>query len=145
MNSENLIASAQTTINASPKDVWNALITPEVIKKYMFGTTVISDWKQGSDIVWKGEWEGKPYEDKGKIQELIPNEKFSYTHSSASADTTGNPEALHLITIKLNPQENRTKVTLTQDHNASEKEQKKSEENWNTMLNEMKKVVEGKV
>ena len=40
---------------------------PDVIKKYMFGTTVVSDWKQGSEIVWKGEWKGRPMKTKARL------------------------------------------------------------------------------
>ena len=48
MISANNIAKAETTINASADKVWNALTDPGMIKKYMFGTTVISDWKEGN-------------------------------------------------------------------------------------------------
>ena len=64
---DNITARASTTIDKPVAIVWRALVTPETIKRYMFGATVVSDWKEGSAIVWKGEWKGKPYEDKGKI------------------------------------------------------------------------------
>jgi len=51
MITANNIAKAETTINASADKVWNALTDPALIKKYMFGTTVISDWKEGSKII----------------------------------------------------------------------------------------------
>jgi uncharacterized protein YndB with AHSA1/START domain len=51
----NLIARASITINASRAQVWNALVSPEAIKQYMFGADVITDWREGSPIVWKGE------------------------------------------------------------------------------------------
>ncbi len=54
-----LIAKASISINASIAKVWDALTNPEVIKQYMFGTEIISDWKEGSPIIWKGEWQGK--------------------------------------------------------------------------------------
>ena len=38
----------------------------------MFGTDAVSDWKEGSPITWKGEWEGKHYEDRGVILRLEP-------------------------------------------------------------------------
>lgn len=60
-----LIAKVSATINAPIAKVWDALVTPEIIKRYFFGTTVVSDWKEGSSIIWKGEWEGKTYQDKG--------------------------------------------------------------------------------
>ena len=82
MITANNIAKAETTINASADKVWNALTDPELIKKYMFGTTVISDWKEGSKIIWKGEWEGKTYEDKGKILRFEPKKNLQYSHFS---------------------------------------------------------------
>ncbi len=54
------IAQAHITISAPIATVWDALVNPEMIKQYMFGTNAVSDWKEGSPIVWKGEWEGKP-------------------------------------------------------------------------------------
>jgi hypothetical protein len=65
-----LVAKASTIIDASIAKVWEALTSPEKIKQYMFGTDVVSDWKEGSSIRWKGEWQGKKYEDKGVILKL---------------------------------------------------------------------------
>jgi uncharacterized protein YndB with AHSA1/START domain len=61
------VATAETEIEAPPKRVWTALTDPDEIEKYMFGSHVVTDWKPGSPIVWKGEYEGKKYEDKGKV------------------------------------------------------------------------------
>ena len=35
----NFTAHARTTINAPASKVWEALTTPEIIKKYFFGTS----------------------------------------------------------------------------------------------------------
>ena len=51
--------------DAPAKNVWEALINPAMIKQYFFGTDVVSDWKVGNSIVWRGTWQGKEYEDKG--------------------------------------------------------------------------------
>jgi hypothetical protein len=58
-----IVAHTTTAIEAPITDVWDALVNPGTVKQYMFGTDVISDWKEGSSIVWRGEWQGKPYED----------------------------------------------------------------------------------
>ena len=68
-----LIAKESISINAPVGKVWDALTNPEVIKQYMFGTNVISDWKEGSPIVWKGEWQGKKYEDKAESSDKRNN------------------------------------------------------------------------
>ena len=35
----------------------------------------LTDWEEGSSLVFRGEWEGKAYEDKGTILEAIPGER----------------------------------------------------------------------
>ena len=138
------IAKAKIIINASADKVWNALVSPDMIKKYMFGTTVNSDWKEGSRISWKGEWEGKPYEDKGVILRLRPNEKLQYSHFSPISGLDDIPENYHIVTIELAEKDKQTTVILTQDNNANEKERVHSEKNWMTMLNNLKKLLEEK-
>jgi uncharacterized protein YndB with AHSA1/START domain len=67
MESNNLIAKAQRTVNASIDKVWNALTNPEMIQQYMFGAKVKSDWEERSKITWKGEWKGKHTRIKAKF------------------------------------------------------------------------------
>ncbi len=77
---KNLIAMASVTVNVPKAKVWNALVNPETIKQYMFGTNVVSDWRAGSPIIWKGEWQGKSYQDKGVILQLKPERTLQYSH-----------------------------------------------------------------
>jgi uncharacterized protein YndB with AHSA1/START domain len=51
---ENLTANASVSVDATPSKVWKALTNPKLIKQYMFGTEVNSDWKEGNPITWKG-------------------------------------------------------------------------------------------
>ncbi|HEU4860902.1 MAG TPA: SRPBCC domain-containing protein [Chitinophagaceae bacterium] len=142
MISTNKIARAETTINASADKVWTALTDPETIKKYMFGATVVSDWKKGSKIVWKGEWEGRSYEDKGKILNLEPKKKLQYSHFSPLTGLDDIPENYHIVTIDLTEKDEQTTVTLTQDNNADEQTKDHSEKNWKMMLSSLKKLLE---
>ena len=142
MIAANHIAKAQTTINASVEKVWDALTNPEMIKKYMFGATVISDWKEGSKITWKGEWEGKTYEDKGKILRFDPKKSLQYSHFSPLSGLHDNPENYHIVTIDLEEKDKQTIVTLTQDNNADAKAKDHSENNWKMMLSSLKKLLE---
>lgn len=70
---ENLTAKASITIAAAPSIVWEALTNPKLIKQYMFGTDVTSDWNEGNSITWQGQYEGKSYKDKGVIKKIEPN------------------------------------------------------------------------
>lgn len=138
----NFTATAQTTIKAPLNKVWDAFVNPESIKKYMFGTTVISDWKVGSPIVWKGEWKGKPYEDSGTIVELKPNERLAYTHFSPLTGQPDLPENYHTISIDFTESNGHTLVSLSQDNNATEQEKTHSEQNWGAMLEQVKQLLE---
>jgi len=142
MSSEKYVAKAQTIINVTTDKVWDALINPEMIKKYMFGTTAISDWKEGSKIIWKGEWDGKSYEDKGKILQLESQRRLQYSHYSPLSGLNDNPENYHIVTIDLAKKDNETMVILTQDNNPDEKTKDHSEKNWKMMLTSLKKLLE---
>jgi uncharacterized protein YndB with AHSA1/START domain len=140
--SKGFIAQVSTIINAPISKVWDALVNPEMIKQYMFGTTVISDWKEGSSIVWKGEWQGKPYEDKGNIIKIEPEKILEVTHYSPLSGAADTPENYHTVAYELTQEGDNTKITLTQDNNASEEETEHSEKNWQMFLEGLKKLLE---
>ena len=138
----NLIATASIHINAPRERVWNALVDPAGIKQYMFGTNVVSDWHEGSPILWKGEWQGKPYEDKGVILQLDPRHTLQYSHFSPLSGLPDRPENYHTVTIRLEAVGNGTRVVLSQDKNATEEERSHSSTNWEVMLKGLKAFAE---
>jgi uncharacterized protein YndB with AHSA1/START domain len=142
---KDLTAKANVTIRAPIAKVWDALVNPQVIKRYMFGATAVSDWKVGSPIAWKGEWKGKPFEDKGRILELRPEERLRYSHFSPLAGAPDKPENYHQVTIELSKQqdqEDQVRLDLFQDNNKTKEARDESERNWAMMLEGIKKAVE---
>jgi len=140
---ETNIAKAETDIDASKDKVWDALVNADTIKKYMFGTTVTTDWKPGSKITWSGEWEGKPYEDKGEILSINEGKTLQYSHYSPLSKEDDKPENYHTVTIHLSENGAQTHVVLTQDGNKTAEAKAHSEKNWKMMLESMKKLLEG--
>ena len=130
MKKNNLIAKATTTINALRSDIWDALTTPESIKQYMFGTDVTSKFYEGSPIVWRGEWQGKVYEDKGKVMKVDPGRVFQFSHYSPLSGLPDRPDNYHIVTIELIDKGGEVKVVLTQDKNLTEEARQHSEKNW---------------
>lgn len=139
--SHNLIAKASIAINASRQTVWKALVSPDAIREYMFGARVVSDWREGSPILWKGEWQGKRYEDKGTILQVKPDRRLQYSHFSPLSGLPDKPEHYHTVTIDL-AGDDTTVVTLAQDRNTSDEARLHSEKNWKMMLEGLKKFVE---
>lgn len=143
MKNDALVARASIDIDAPADAVWHALTSPEVIKQYMFGTEAVSDWKEGGEIRWRGEWEGKPYEDKGVILDIEPPRVLSYSHYSPLSGVPDVPENYHTLTYELSGDGGQTSVTLSQDNNSTEEERERSQQMWQMMLESLKKVVEG--
>jgi len=141
---KDLVGESSIAIDAPRAKVWKALTDPAKIEKYMFGAKVTSDWKKGSPITWKGEWNGKKFEDKGEILQIAPERTLQYSHWSPLGGKPDRPESYHTVTIELSGSGDRTKVWLTQDNNGSEESRDESAKNWRTMLQSLKKVVEGK-
>lgn len=139
----NYVAEASTTIHAPASKVWDALTKPDLIKQYFFGTNVVTDWKVGSPIYYRGEWQGRSYEDKGNILEVEREKRLVSTHWSPLAGVPDSPENYHTVTYLLSEHDGTTHVTIRQDNNASEDEKTHSEENWKMVLSGLKKLVEG--
>jgi uncharacterized protein YndB with AHSA1/START domain len=139
---KNLIARAYVTINAPSESVWDALVNPEAIKQYMFDTNVVSDWREGSPISWKGEWQGQQYEDKGVILQFKPGRRLQYSHFSPLSGLPDKPESYHTVTIELSGEGDHTHMSLTQDNNLTEQARDHSEKNWGIMLTALKSFLE---
>lgn len=136
-------AIASVDINAPVERVWGTLTNSNLIKQYLHGTNVVTDWKVGSDIKWQGVWNDKPYEDKGIILAFEPNKLLSATHWSPMTGTEDKPENYHTVTYSLTPTDTGTHLTLTQSNNPSEEVAKAMVENgWNPVLMTLKSLLE---
>lgn len=137
------ISKATVTINAPAAKVWEALTTPSILKQFFFGADIVTDWKVGSSIVYKGVWEGKPYEDKGTVLEFVPEKRLVSTHWSPLSGVPDAPENYHKVSYELSGKNGVTQVTLTQDNNASEEEAQQGNQSWKTLLDGLKTLLEG--
>jgi uncharacterized protein YndB with AHSA1/START domain len=133
-------------IHAPVSEVWEALVNPDLIKQYFFGTEAISDWKEGSRITYKGEWEGKSYEDKGIILKLIPEKLLTINYWSNRSGKPDSPENYSPHSYVLDEAGTSTLLTIVQegDPNAGEEKLKKSWGHWDMAMDGLKKLLEGK-
>jgi uncharacterized protein YndB with AHSA1/START domain len=140
-----MTATAQVSrvIPAKPQDVWQTLTSKDGMKAYMMGADVQTDWKVGSPITMKGEFDGKAYEDRGEVRSFERWRRFSYTHVSSAA-----PGAEHLVTFELRPTDgDATEVTVTQENldgsvsDTDREHQAQYERTWAAMLEGVEKAV----
>ena len=138
------VAKVTIDIGADMKSVWKGLTDPALVKQYFFGTNVESDWKKGSKVRFYGEWDGKPYEDKGTVLESDPPRLLKYNYWSSLSGTADKPENYANVTCALRQKGDRTELTVTQDEIATEEARSDSEKNWKSILESMSKLVEVK-
>ena len=135
------VAKAAITIDAPVSRVWDALTKPDLVKQYLFGTKVTTDWRVGSPITYEGVWEGKAYKDKGQILQVESGKLLVSTFWSALSGLPDIPENYQTVRYELSAEGNGTRVTITQDNNATQEEADHSTQNWNMVLDGMKKVI----
>lgn len=131
-----------TVINRPISNVWEALTNPEIIKQYFFGTNTITDWKVGSPIIFRGEWQGKSYEDKGTILRFEQNKILQYKYWSSMSGIDDKPENYVTITYFLSSENGKTTFTISQENIPDEKMKEHSEQNWKKVLNSLKNLLE---
>ncbi|HUL72879.1 MAG TPA: SRPBCC family protein [Vicinamibacterales bacterium] len=136
------VASATTTIQAPVARVWDALINPDMIKRYLFGTNTTSDWKPGSPIRWTGEWQGRAYEDKGAVLDVQPGRLLRFTHFSPLSGLPDTPDSYQTVTMTLTEERPRTTLVVSWDKNPTEEARRHNEANWKVVLEGLKKLLE---
>jgi uncharacterized protein YndB with AHSA1/START domain len=129
-------------IDAPRAKVWDALTNPAKVKQYMHGADLSTDWKVGSPIIWRGEWKGHSYVDKGTVLTFEVERLLSYTHWSPMGGSEDTPENYHTVTYELAEDRGKTTLTLTQDNNATQAEaDTMAENNWAPVLLGLKETV----
>jgi len=109
----------------------------------MFGATVTSDWVVGSPIAWTGERQGRAYEDKGVILQIVRAQVLEFSYFSPRAGVADLPENYHIVTVHLaSDGAQQTRVSLHQDNNLTDEARERAERNWSLMLGGLRHFVE---
>ncbi len=115
---------------------------PARIKVYLFGTEAESDWRIGSPVRYRGVWQGRPYEDKGRVVDNVPLKRLVTTYWSSLSGLPDLPANYATVRYDLEPEGEATRLTVTQDNNPTEESRDHSERNWKMVLDGLKRLVE---
>lgn len=140
--SKELISKSSIDINSLSPNIWKALVEPEIAKEYFFGAEIITDWKVGNPIVFKGEINGNKYEEKGVLLNIVPNLQLQYSHWSHFDGLPDKPENYRTWTFDLNEKGETTQLSITEDNIPNEKQKNRSDEFWNEALLKIKRLIE---
>lgn len=139
---EDFIARVDIFLDAPRAKVWEALTDPDRVARYLHGTHVESTWKVGDPISWKGEWNGRRYEDKGRILEVEAPHRLATTYWSSLSGKPDAPEHRKILRHVLYEERGGTRLVLTTENNATAKEARYAEENWRGVLDTLKSILE---
>jgi uncharacterized protein YndB with AHSA1/START domain len=136
-------SSTASVVVAGPRQkVWDALTKPELVKQYFFGTNLVTDWAVGSPLFFRGEYDGKVYEDKGTVLSFEPMKGLSFNYWSAFSGLEDAPALRQIIKYVLGETAQGTVVTVEQSNVDTQERADHSAKNWQTVLDGLKKLVE---
>lgn len=148
--SQPLTVTNTITIHAPTAKVWDALVNPEMTKKYMFGCEALSDWKPGSPLLWKGNFNGiEMIAVKGNIVKVDPGKLLVYTTIDPNNPAVPDlPENYLTVTYDLRDQGGNTLLTVSQgDYSTVAQGAQRYEETiagggWTPILAQIKELLE---
>ncbi|HVO39380.1 MAG TPA: SRPBCC family protein [Spirochaetia bacterium] len=135
-------ATARITVKATASRVWEALTDPRLVRQYLFGTDMKADWRVGGAITYTGVWEGKPYEDRGTILELVPKKLLKSSYWSAFSGKEDTPENRLIVIYELTESGGETALSITTGNNPTQDGADHSAGNWTTVLQKLKEILE---
>ncbi len=139
---EKFTSQTSIIIKAPIAKVWEALINPKIAKKYFMGADVITDWKVGSPILFKGEFNGNKYEEKGILLRVEPNVQLQYSHWSHFDGLPDEPENYRTWNFNLSKEEDGILLSVSEDNIPTEKQRNRSNEFWTGVLSTIKEILE---
>jgi uncharacterized protein YndB with AHSA1/START domain len=66
-------------ILAPARKVWLALTEPGMVKQWQYGSDLLTTWEVGTPIVFRNDWNGKVFEQKGTVLEFVPPSRLRYS------------------------------------------------------------------
>lgn len=138
----NISASREILIHSSAERIWEVLTSPLLIKEYLFGTSVNTDWQPNKPVVFSGFYNGAVYTDKGTVLTNTPLRELSYTYLSSFSGLEDKPENYSIITLIL--ENSSAGILLTWKHTGYKTEEMRahSENMITSVLKSIKEIAE---
>lgn len=137
--------TSRVTIDAEPEKVWLAITRPDLVKKWQYGSDLITTWGVGESIVFRTEWQGQIFEQYGKVLEFEPVTRLSYSLFAPRPGRADIPENYFTMVYQIEKVEGGTLLSITQiDNRRVENENSESTEE-NGVLKALKALVEAGV
>jgi uncharacterized protein YndB with AHSA1/START domain len=108
-------SESTVTILAPASKVWRALTVPDLVKQWQYGSDLLTTWEPGTAIIFRNEWNGQIFEQKGTVLEFIPESRLKYSLFFPRPDLQDIPENHFIMTYELTGSGGGTSVLIRQE------------------------------
>jgi len=102
-------------IGAPARKVWLALTVPDLVKQWQYGSDLLTTWEVGTPIIFRNEWNGRVFEQKGNVLEFSPESRLKYSLFVPRPDLRDIPEHYFFMTYELTESEDVTSLLVRQE------------------------------
>ena len=95
--------------------MWLALTTPDLVKRWQYGSDLLTTWEPGTPIVFRNEWNGHVFEQKGTVLEFEPTTRLKYSLFVPRPDLQEVPEHHFFMTYALTESDGQTSLLIRQE------------------------------
>ena len=138
-------SDATVKIHAPAKKVWRALTSPGLVKQWQYGSDLLTTWEVGSSIVYRNEWNGQVFEQKGTVLEFSPESRLKYSLFFPGPDRPDIPENYFFMTYELAESDGITSLLVRQEDPRPPAPGESSGEEGPDVLATLKELVEQKM
>jgi uncharacterized protein YndB with AHSA1/START domain len=133
-------------IVAPARKVWLALTAPHLVKQWQYGSDLSTTWEVGTPIVFRNEWNGQVFEQKGSVLEFLPESRVKYSLFFPRPDLQDSPEQCFFMIYELTESEGVTSVLVRQeDPRPSPPDESPGGDDGPDVLSSLKELVESKM
>ena len=133
-------------IIAPRRKVWLALTVPDLVKQWQYGSDLLTTWEPGTPIVFRNEWNGQIFEQKGTVLEFSPESRLKYSLFFPRPDLQDIPEHHFFMTYELAERDGITSLLVRQeDPRPSLPDESSGGDGGPDVLSQLKELVEVKM
>ncbi len=126
--------------------VWRALTVPDLVKQWQYGSDLLTTWEVGTPIVFRNEWDGQVFEQKGTVLEFVPESRVKYSLFFSHGTLQDTSENYFFMIYELTESNGVTSVLVRQeDPRPSIPNEETSEDKGPDVLSFLKELVEVKM
>jgi uncharacterized protein YndB with AHSA1/START domain len=150
-NNNQLADQVKTTdstvkILAPASKVWRALTMPGLVRQWLYGADLLTTWEPGTPIVFRNEWNGEIFEQKGTVLEFIPESRLKYSLFFPHDGLQDIPEHYFFMTYELTESGGLTSLLFRkEDPRPSPPDASSDGDDGSDVLSHLKELVEVKM